>query len=673
MTRIILLLGVLTATVQLGYSQASKMKFGKINKADLDMKVYDKDTSASAVVLGDYTYTRFMYSGDKGFEFIMTRHVRIKIFDKNGHEFANKSVPFYSEQKGGTSESLGTLKGLTYNLDGNSIVKTKMDKSDIFEEQSNPYWKQKKFTLPNVTEGSVIEYKYTVKSPYVRQLRDWEFQYDIPVISIEYDVTIPEQLNYQVQQEGYARLSKNDLQYKSEEFSYTYQVVVAGANNDSGKREVTFDSQSKVYSFAAEDVPAFKVEPLMTSKYDYLGKMTFEIKSIRWPNQAPKELSTTWNALSKNLLESSSFGSQLKNTGYLKKITEPLVSGAQSDTEKIDLICNYLKSNMAYNGMNGKYSSSIKKALDEKKGSSQEINLSLVAMLRHAGIQADPVILSTRDHGFIREFFPTLEQVNYVICKATLPDGYILLDATDSYLSNGLIPEKCLNGKGYIVSEDSPGWVALKPSTKKSVKLSAQIEITDDGEMIGSFKKDYNGYLARDKRKSILSQGEDSYKDDMMEDSPWEIDEIEFIELKNKGAALTTKYTWESEEGAENMGGTIYLSPMLDLKMSENIFKSETRDYPVDYGCPEEQTYYAQFTLPTGYSIAEKPENTAMALPDKGGRFIYQISANGNIVTIMSKLNINKSLFIQNEYPALKQFYAAIVAKHAEQIVLKKT
>ena len=37
-------------------AQDAPVKFGKVDRAALEMKVYDKDTSAAAVILCDYGY-----------------------------------------------------------------------------------------------------------------------------------------------------------------------------------------------------------------------------------------------------------------------------------------------------------------------------------------------------------------------------------------------------------------------------------------------------------------------------------------------------------------------------------------------------------------------------------------------------------------------------------------
>jgi hypothetical protein len=51
------------------------------------------------------------------------------------------------------------IEGITYNLENNKIVKTKLNKKNFFISKFSENRKSVTFTLPNVKEGSIIEYK----------------------------------------------------------------------------------------------------------------------------------------------------------------------------------------------------------------------------------------------------------------------------------------------------------------------------------------------------------------------------------------------------------------------------------------------------------------------------------------------------------------------------------
>jgi hypothetical protein len=61
-----------------------------------------------------------------------------------------------------------------------------------------------------------------------------------------------------------------------------------------------------------------------------------------------------------------------------------------------------------------------------------------------------------------------------------------------------------------------------------------------------------------------------------------------------------------------------------------------------------------------------------LVLPGNGMRYIYNISQIGNVITVMSSLQTNKTIFKKEEYLGLREFFSQLVAKQAEQIVLRR-
>ena len=79
-----------------------------------------------------------------------------------------------------------------------------------------------------------------------------------------------------------------------------------------------------------------------------------------------------------------------------------------------------------------------------------------------------------------------------------------------------------------------------------------------------------------------------------------------------------------------------------------------------------------KITIPEGYTVDELPQSKVLMLPGNAGKYVYNVANTGNSITLLSNFQINKSLFLQTEYPNLREFYNQVIAKQAEQIVLKK-
>ena len=87
---------------------------------------------------------------------------------------------------------------------------------------------------------------------------------------------------------------------------------------------------------------------------------------------------------------------------------------------------------------------------------------------------------------------------------------------------------------------------------------------------------------------------------------------------------------------------------------------------------PREESYLFNYTIPQGYKVEEQPKNVVLALPEKSGQFTYSVTTVGSTIMVTSKVVISRPSFNAADYPYLKEFYNQVVAKHAEQIVLKK-
>ncbi len=616
------------------------------------MRMYDKDTSAAAVILSDFGSTRFIYTNE--LQVVFERHLRIKIFKKSAYDWADIVVPYYV--KGTDKERVTNVKGYTFNLEKGQVQKDKLENNSVFDEQTSENWLAKKFTMPNVKEGSVIDVSYTVTSDFVYNLRDWEFQHSIPTVWSEYRARIPEYFDYKFQMQGYNML------YKSE------------TNREAAGNSASPDMQNKAYVWAMKDVPALKEEKYITTVRDYQSRIEFELQRVQYPGQAPRIMTGDWSSVTSDLMLAERFGTQLKRSGFYKEELASIQGKYKTKPEQLAAVFDLVKSRMKWNGRGAIYAdATIKKAWDERTGNSADINLLLTSMLLEAGFDAAPVLVSTRDHGRVRAAMPPMvSKFNYVVAHVKLDGKELLLDATDPLVTVGMLPARCLNGQGRLIKKDDQRWVDLLPAANSTTMFSAALTINGKGEIIGTGRESAGGYRALNMRKSILEEGESKFTESLAKEvGDFKMTKPEIKNLNNLGDALDITYDI-SVSGSGRSNDIIYLNPMLGRGEKENPFKLTERLYPVDFATPIDETYICSFTIPEGYEVEEAPKSIAVNLPENGGRFMYMVQHEGNTLQVMSKVNINKPVFYAPEYQYLKEFFNQIIAKHAEQIVLKK-
>lgn len=652
----------------IGNSQKPPAKFGDVPDEQVQMKAYPKDSSAAAVVLVDYGETAIDYSSDKGFLIRFDRIRRIKILTKEGYEWGNFVIPLYHE--GSDEEDLGSLKAITYNMENGKVVETKMKNDAVFKEERDENWTHVKIAMPNVKEGSVIEITYRVTSPYIFNFQDWEFQSTIPTIWSEYRTHIPEYFTYRRFMKGYLGVTINESKEENKFFNISYREKTGSARTTAVQDRV--DYVETYNRLVVQDAPAFKSEPYMTTYRDYLSGINFELSTFKLPNEPIKVYNDSWEKLNENFLKRESFGGVVKGSNFLNDHVAAATAGKTDPKEKVAALYSFVRGNVEWDGSYRVYTSgNLKGVLEKKKGSCAEINLMLVSMLQKAGLTANPVLLSTRDHGFVRRDLPIASQFNYVIAAVELDGKTMLLDATDRTLPVNILPKRCMNGEGFVISADKMGWIGITPVKSRS-NVSMELALADDGTMKGKAQFNHDGYFGQRARTNYFRKGQDEFVKDVQSSYGWEIESSSFENVDKLSEPMKEIYQVKLGDHVQATDGTMYINPLFAYRLESNPFQSETRAYPVDYGSPEDQLIMVKITVPEGWAVEEMPASKALVMPANSARYTYSANQNGNQITVMSQLSINRPLFSMDDYKPLRDFYVQVVAKQAEQIVLKK-
>jgi transglutaminase-like putative cysteine protease len=666
--------GLLLALIVVHYSNAQKApaKFGNVPIEDLKMTSYAPDTSASAVVLVDYGESYLKYDQEHGFKLVFERLKRIKILKADGVEHASGKIMTYHNAS--AEEKVSGLKAITFNLENGKVVETKMKSESVFKEVFDKNRDVLNFALPDVRVGSVVDIVYTLTSEFVFNFQEWEFQSEIPVAWSEYKVRFPEYFFYEKYSQGYIPFDINEYSTGNGQIILNYKERTEGRVTKTEFHQEKIDFLEHKYRWVAKNVPAFREEPYMASTTDYISKINFELSSVKYPNEAPKNYMGSWQDINKMYHESSDFGGEVTGNNFLKKIVEEITVGMTTSEQKVDAILNYLKSNVEWNGSSRNYSgSNLKKILEEtKKGNCADINLLLASMLEKAGIVSHPVLISTRDHGLLRDGAPNSTQFNYVLCHAMLDGKDLLLDATEPVLPNNAIPERCLNGKGMIVMKEGPRWIPLVSPVKTKTVATATLNLLPDGQIAGDLVVERTGYEAARHRKRYILKGEPDYLKDFFGAKDWTVSKSNFENIKETKSTFKEKHDLQIPNHATVAGDVVYVNPFVLLQKATNPFKLEKREYPVDFGFSNDEVYIMTLTIPDGYVVDELPKSKVFMLPENASKYLFNCNVNGNKIFLTSNFVINKSLFTQIEYPNIREFFNQVVAKQAEQIVLKK-
>ena len=634
---------------------AQDYKFGKVSKAELEEQFYPLDSTADAAYLYKYRRTYFAAAANNSFQLITEVHERIKIYTKEGFEMANKSISYYDPESG-EEESVSSIRGYTYFLVNGKVEKEKLSKSSIFKEKKNKYTSVKKITMPGIKEGVIVEIKYKFISPYATSIDDFQFQYGIPVKKLKARVEIPEYYSFNKRSTGY----------------YVPKMEKSSRNGSIG----SLDYRADIFLFEGSDIPALKDdEPFISSIYNYRGGMKFELTQTNFLSIGGgiKNYSTSWEDVSKQIFKASSFGTELKKSSYYKEDLENILSIAKTDLDKVGAIFQFVKNQVKWNGFYGKYADKgVRKAYKERVGNIADINLILTAMLRSAGLNANPVLLSTRTNGV--PLFPTLEGFNYVISMVEFNSGgYVLLDASEQFCTPNVLPTRDLNWNGRkVTKEGTSSWVKLATSKHAIEDNSVVVKISEDLIVEGLIRTKYDNLNALKYRKNNNHITEESLITRLEEKNNFEIEDFKTANNKNLEKPVVRSVKFSSEDLVEDINGKLYIEPLLFLSQHKNPFKLDGRKFPVDFATPWKDKNRVSIQIPEGYKVEKLPETIAIGLPKNLGVFKFKVTQQGNKITTISILQFNNAIIVPQYYAALKDFYGQIVKKQSEKIVLVK-
>ncbi len=635
------------------FAQKELPAFGKIDKEDLLLKECEFDKDAEAYKLIDYGDVRYFLT-NSSFNIQTNIRIRIKILKDKGIHLADIKLNYYSKDN---YENIRDISAITFNLDnGGTIVTSKVEKSSIYIKKIDNEISQIAFTMPDVKVGSVIEFKYTRIKKSESNLGDWYFQDDIPTRISIYKILIPSMFRFTTQ-----LLAYQTVEQKSAEV--TEQGVY-------GSSSISYNSIEKTYII--KNVPALKDEPYMGAEKDYLQRVIFQLSQIDYGDGQVEEVRSTWGKLTNFLLENEYFGLQLKkNLPHTKSLDEAL-KNVQGDFNKMVMIHDYVRKNMNWNGQESIYSEDgIKSAWDKKTGNNAELNFVLIDLLKDAGLQVYPLLVSTKDNGSVNTLYPFLEQFNNTMTCVFIDDKTYILNAADKYNPAYLVPYDVVNNEGFIVDGTKGGWITLtdKKDLWKNV-VSIFAEITTDALMKGEATVSSYGYC-KNPRVKKWEEDKASFKDYFSKEyTGIKIDSIAVNNLDNDTLPLEQKV--EFSLPLNSSGEYKYFTLNLFQGLEKNPFIADRRQTDIDFNYKQSYTVVGTIAIPDGYEFDDLPKNVIMRLPDSSIVLKRLMQADEGSLNIRITLDFLKPFYAANTYPLLQEFYKKLFATLNEQVVIKK-
>ena len=653
---VLLFCPVMTLTAQ----DQVNMKFGKPTKEEMQMTVYEAEPDADAVVLCRLTDVEYTVQ-TIGYLVDYREKVRVKVLKPNGARFAKVVVPYkkfmsvgnnvsglrtsfmaipmnsgngntYFEDEGSMSdgvfgtdgdESVEDIKATAFNLENGKVVKTSLKKSDVVWTKVDEHHFLAEFTLPNVKEGTVVEYEYRIHSQLFWELRDWYAQCEIPVVYAKLDMNIPNFLIFNIEDHGIQRLT------------YTCTVGTLKYKVESDPLASPMSVSTNHYVYIGRDLAGMPKDDYVWNVQDYCAGITAELRQYRLRGMNQMDYARTWEQIDEMILNSDDLGLRLNDRSPLAAaLKEAGTDGITDLRERVAAVCRVVMDKVKWNGKYELCPAPTAETLQKGEGTNADINLLLIQSLRDAGLTAAPVLLRSRDQGQLPYNFPTISKLTTFVVGVILPTGgRVYIDASTlrsatsgdaSFAKNShpsALPDVLLVERARMVQKGKKGeWVNLQKVVKLEQTVTIDAQLAADGTLTG---------------KQLTSWGP-----------------VAVSPFGGRTAGAETDFALKGEV----TDGQISFCPFPD-GMLANPFTAETRRMPVEFPHTGTRRIVANIVLPEGYALDGSPSNAAVSTPDKSIEGRIRTTLSEGRIQMSCQLTVNKITHSEKDYADLRQLF----------------
>lgn len=637
---------------------AQHVKFGKPTDDELKMTVYEPDSSVEAVVLCRLTDVEYTIQ-QSSFLVDYKEKCRIKVLKPEGARFAKVVVPYQQQvsinsiggtkitamalpKPGGSSDSyfegegvsmmegvFGTdaddivedIKATAFNLESGKVQKTSLKKSDIVRKKLDEHNYQVEFTVPNVKEGTVIEFEYNIHSQLFWLLRDWYAQCEIPVAYAKLDMNIPSYLIFNIEDHGIQRLT-----YTCTAGSQKFKLV-----SDPLANPMTIGTNHYVY--IGRNLKAMPKDDYVWSLKDYCAGITAELKTYRLPGMSEMDFAKTWQQIDGLILDADPFNLQLNAHSPLhQELQDAHIQDIANQQARATAVYQLVMKHVKWNGKYGLWPQPTKETLQQGTGNNADINMLLIQSLKDVGLEATPVVLRSRDQGMLPYNFPSFQKLSTFVV-GVLPQGgtkfYLDASSTDSHLN--VLPATLLVERARLLLKDNKSqWVNLQKVSRSQTTTIIDATLSTDGVLSGTQIAHHKGMVAE--------------------------------------ATDSVPFTIRGEVS----GNKISVCPFSATPITENPFKAGERLMPVEFPREELQQITVNITLPEGYVLETKQTPISVTTPDKGVNGRYSITSYGGKVQVQYLFSVNKVAHPKTNYEALRDIYSMFAEYGKTPIVVVK-
>jgi len=549
---------------------------------------------AGAVILLNDAHLEMFQVEDHAFS-EMRHHTIVKILNERGMKYANVLIPYSP----GTEVS--NIQARTIQPDGRIVP---LKKSLIFDTNLYPDYifysdiRTKRFTMPAVEEGCIVEYSYHTTVKHFTFWPRWRFQKEDPVLISRYKLRCPGDWDIAWKTYGIDVSPKTGQAYKGMKVSHTWEV---------------------------RDIPALIPEPAMPNGMQYIPHIMFSPVGIR-----------TWNDVSAWYRQAA--GDRMKPGGSIRHFTENLLAGLSDPDEKLQRIYEFVRDHIRYVaieiGIGGYQPHFAGDVLENRYGDCKDMTTLIVAMAKAADLKVRPVLISTWYHGGIDTGLVSLAHFDHMIAVAEKSDGTrIWMDATEKFSRFGELPWYDCDRSGLVVDGEQAVIYRTPVLTAQENVISRvwHVDIHKHRTWEGRMKFFVHGAPAMELRHRLsrvhVSGIQDFFVRDLLNTIPSaNVNKVEVSGTDNLAGPCVAVIYFSSQDTIPEIDHQIVfpLSNFCDPGL-HRLYQSKPRKFPISLKYPVQTLDSLMLTFPDIWNRISPLHQDSVVL-DLGG---FHLSMNG--------------------------------------------
>ena len=587
-------------------------------------------------------------------------YARIKVLSEKGKELATVEIPLEGNRK------VSNIKGRTIHTDGTVIPLTGKPEDLLTAKSGERQLGKVVFTLPGAEVGSILEYRYELdyddnhfSSP------EWEIQRPYFIHSAHYQFTS----------------LKGSLAG-----SFTYLL-------DERRRPVTNliwwnrlppgvtmkTSKDGSYSVDVTDVPPTPDEEWMPPIDSLLYKVQFYYK-------ASSSVQDFW--ISEPKLWAKDIDKFIEPSKAIRETVNGLIAPTDSDVVKAKKLYapvqaldntdySRKKSESEMKELKIKEAKHVADTWEQKSGSSEDIAMLYLAMLRAAGLTAYPIKIVDRDEGIFDPTYLSLNQLDTTLVLLTSGGKDIYIDPGEKMCPFGTLNWRHSGAGGIGEGPQDPVIVSTPEQNFKENTISRSGDVTLDmrGGITGNISIVMTGQEALRWRQGALRSDADELKKEFDRDLEKIVPEgVEahidhFLGIDQPNANLIAIVKVTGSLGAATPKRLMLPGFFFETRSHKSFVSEEKRLEPVDMHYGDRVTDQITYLLPDGMTVEGAPQDANVSWPGHAV-FIAKSKASPGQIVIADAL---ASAFTQakpEEYQDLRGFYQKVAAATQEELVL---